>query len=44
MKTIKASNIDDTASELIQNARSKIQDQLSKLINDIYITEKILED
>jgi len=44
MKTRKAPSIDDITSELIQNAGTKIHDELFKLVNDIYITREIPED
>lgn len=43
MKTRKAPG-DNVSTELIQNAGTKIQNQLFKLVNDIYITGEIPED
>jgi len=44
MKTRKSPGVDGVSTELIQNACIKIQDELFKLVNDIYITEEIPED
>jgi len=44
MKTRKAPGVDNVSTELIQNAGTKIQNKLLKLVNDIYITGEIPED
>lgn len=44
MKTRKTSDVKDITSELIQNANPKIQDELFKLVNNIYITGEITKD
>jgi len=43
MKTRKASGVDNITSELIQNAGTKIHNELFKLVNNIYITGEIRE-
>ena len=44
MKTGKAAGIDNIAMELIQNASKELQDELFKLVNDIYTTGEIPKD
>jgi hypothetical protein len=44
MKICKAADIDDLAIELIQNENTELQDELFKLVNDIYTTGEILKD
>ncbi|KAL4149828.1 hypothetical protein QTP88_003684 [Uroleucon formosanum] len=44
MKTRKSPGVDNISTELIQNAGKKIQNELFKLVNDIYITGEIPED
>lgn len=44
MKTRKAPGVDNVSAELIQNAGIKIQSELFKLVNDIYITGEVPED
>jgi hypothetical protein len=43
-KTRKSPGVDNISTELIQNAGTKIQNELFKLVNDIYITGEIPED
>ncbi|VVC27978.1 Hypothetical protein CINCED_3A005383 [Cinara cedri] len=40
----KLTGIDDISMELIQNVSTEIQNELFKLVNDIYTTEEITED
>lgn len=44
MKTRKAPGVDNVSAELIQNAGIKIQSELFKLVNAIYITGEVPED
>ncbi|KAL4141626.1 hypothetical protein QTP88_004234 [Uroleucon formosanum] len=44
MKTGKATGTDDIAMELIQNASTELQDELFKLVNDIYTIGEIPKD
>jgi hypothetical protein len=44
MKTCKAAVIDDIAMELIRNVCTEIQDEIFKLVNDMYTMEEIHKD
>lgn len=44
MKTCKAAGKDDISMELIQNVSIELQEELFKLVNEIYTTGKISKD